>query len=214
MCSVAHQSEFDFFRILVPAPTLLCPLVEELYSEDMSFPEAVRSSLRNWNNFRGRSSRSEFWWFQLFLVLAFFAYLIAIAVVYAIADADVSDTQANVIVGIWALAVLLPVLSLQIRRLRDAGLGWGFILLPVIPFLGSLALFVMFLLPSKPQLEPSRESGYAEDAASHPGGGDPAFSGPAADPTISQIERLSELHREGRINDDQFEAAKRKLLGA
>jgi len=30
---------------------------------------------------------------------------------------------------------------------------------------------------------------------------------------VSRIERLADLHREGRITDQQFETAKRKVLG-
>lgn len=184
---------------------------ESPYADHMGFSEASGAGLRRWNDFRGRSSRSEFWWFQLFLFLIFMAYLVVLAVFYAAADAEPSDEEANVIVGLYALAIVIPALSIQIRRLRDAGLGWGFILLPLVPFLGSLALFIMFLLPSKapepgaltePGLEPGRVSTpMAEAEVSTPG------------ETVSQIERLAELHREGRITDEQFETAKRKVLG-
>ena len=35
----------------------------------MNFQQAVQSGFSNYVNFRGRASRSEFWWFQLFLLL-------------------------------------------------------------------------------------------------------------------------------------------------
>ena len=36
----------------------------------MNFPDAVASALRNYATFAGRARRSEFWFFQLFSMLA------------------------------------------------------------------------------------------------------------------------------------------------
>jgi hypothetical protein len=44
------------------------------------------------------------------------------------------------------------------------------------------------------------------------GGAMPAPGAAASDP-IAQIERLAELHRSGALTDDEFAAAKAKLLG-
>jgi uncharacterized membrane protein YhaH (DUF805 family) len=35
----------------------------------MNFQQAIQSGFSNYANFRGRASRSEFWWFQLFILL-------------------------------------------------------------------------------------------------------------------------------------------------
>ncbi len=182
----------------------------------MNFGEAVKSGVQGWVDFRGRASRSQFWWFQLFLVLVFFGYLIVLAALYALADAEPSDEAANVIVVLYFLVIFLPALSIQIRRLRDAGLGWGFIFLSLVPFLGALALIVMYLLPSKGvaapmTAPPAQETVDATVAAEPPVSG--AGGSSEASETVSRIERLADLHREGRITDQQFETAKRKVLG-
>ena len=36
----------------------------------MSFVDAVKAYFFKWNDFRGRSSRSEYWWATLFVTLA------------------------------------------------------------------------------------------------------------------------------------------------
>ncbi|MFZ9707534.1 MAG: DUF805 domain-containing protein, partial [Ilumatobacteraceae bacterium] len=36
----------------------------------MSFVAAIQSGFRNYAKFRGRATRSEYWWFFLFTVLA------------------------------------------------------------------------------------------------------------------------------------------------
>jgi len=35
----------------------------------MNFPNAVKSGFRNYANFKGRATRSEFWWWTLFTVI-------------------------------------------------------------------------------------------------------------------------------------------------
>lgn len=42
----------------------------------------------------------------------------------------------------------------------------------------------------------------------------PAESSPSASQSVAgELERLSELHQQGRLSDEEFEAAKRKALG-
>ncbi|HAQ59678.1 MAG TPA: DUF805 domain-containing protein, partial [Microbacterium sp.] len=48
----------------------------------------------------------------------------------------------------WATGILIPSLALSIRRLRDAGLPWPWVLLGLIPF-GVIALGVLWCQPSK-----------------------------------------------------------------
>jgi uncharacterized protein HemX len=40
-----------------------------------------------------------------------------------------------------------------------------------------------------------------------------AAQAPAEDPTMAQIQRLAELHASGALTDEEFAAAKAKLLG-
>ena len=39
----------------------------------MSFTQAIRSGFANYVNFQGRAVASEFWWWQLFVLLVAFA---------------------------------------------------------------------------------------------------------------------------------------------
>ena len=48
----------------------------------------------------------------------------------------------------WGLGILIPTLALSVRRLRDAGLHWAWILLSLVPF-GGIALIVLWCQPSK-----------------------------------------------------------------
>ena len=54
------------------------------------------------------------------------------------------------------------------------------------------------------------DQAYAEPAAPPPAPPPPA---PAADDATSEIERLASLHDAGSLTDDEFAAAKAKILG-
>ena len=71
----------------------------------MSFLDAIKSGFRNYARFRGRASRSEYWWFFLFTLLA--------QSVASSIDEDFGN-----LVGI---AVFLPGLAVHVRRIHDTG---------------------------------------------------------------------------------------------
>ena len=121
----------------------------------MNIKEAVISVLKNWNNFTGRASRSEFWYF----CLAYF--LIAILVSFidvASGTADLESGQMEMIdmtfgqMGIASvilnLFLLMPSLSVTSRRLQDRGYsGWW--QLSYITILGVFVIILLCMLPSK-----------------------------------------------------------------
>ena len=101
-----------------------------------SFGEAVKVCFQNYATFRGRASRSEYWWFFLFCILLGF--------VGGFLEAAMGRDGA-VLSGLASLATFLPSLSVTVRRLHDTGRsGWwigGFYLalLPVGLGIGLLA---------------------------------------------------------------------------
>ncbi len=100
----------------------------------MSFGEAVKSGFSNYVKFKGRASRSEFWWFLVFVyVIAIFVYLI-----------DNAVGARSIISVIWSLAVLLPVLGLYFRRLHDTDRSAWWLLIGLIPFIGTIVLIVFW----------------------------------------------------------------------
>ena len=85
---------------------------------EKTFFQAILTCFTKYADFNGRASRSEFWWFFLFVVL------VDSACVY------ISETLG----AIFLIAVLLPLLAVGTRRLRDCGKsGWWqlFLLVPV-----------------------------------------------------------------------------------
>ena len=108
---------------------------------EVSFGEAVNRGLNNYCNFSGRASRSEFWWFQLFMLIV----SCAAGVVGAILGKY----------GTWipsavGLALLLPSFGLMFRRLHDIGKSGWWWLLVFIPLVGGIILIVWYCKESEP----------------------------------------------------------------
>ncbi len=81
----------------------------------MEFTSSVKRNMTTaaYAQFDGRASRSEYWWFYLFTVLATAA----------------ADTFGGTVGNLASLAFFLPGLALAARRLHDVGRsGWWFLL--------------------------------------------------------------------------------------
>ena len=98
----------------------------------MGFFKAIGSGFGNYTNFSGRARRSEFWWWALF------AFLMGILTVIPILG------------WLIALAMLLPNLAMQVRRLHDTGhSGWWWFI-GLIPIIGFIVLLIFYVTDSKP----------------------------------------------------------------
>ncbi|WP_353808742.1 DUF805 domain-containing protein [Agromyces sp. SYSU T00194] len=110
----------------------------------MSFGESIQTVLRKYAEFRGRATRPEYWWWVLFLVLVG-AGLNVLNVIRL----DDGVLLGSILGGLWGLAVLLPNLAVTVRRLRDAGYGWGHLFWLLLPVAGLIVLIVMTAQPTK-----------------------------------------------------------------
>lgn len=99
----------------------------------MGFGQAISSGFSNYVNFSGRSSRSEYWFWVLFVLIA---DVVAIAIDAAIGKQIVSS--------LFGLAVLLPGLAVTVRRLHDLDRTGWWIFLGLIPLVGAIILIIWF----------------------------------------------------------------------
>ncbi|AWH52256.1 DUF805 domain-containing protein [Stenotrophomonas sp. ESTM1D_MKCIP4_1] len=104
--------------------------------------------LTRYAQFSGRASRSEFWWFQLFiLIVSIPSYVLGFIAGYADSQAlALASTGLSVL--IW-LTIALPMLAATVRRLHDTDRSGWWLLLGVVPIV-SLVLLVFLVLPSTP----------------------------------------------------------------
>jgi uncharacterized membrane protein YhaH (DUF805 family) len=108
--------------------------------------ESVVSALKNWKNFSGRASRSEFWYF----VLAS-AILGAIVGGIELATGLISIENPNAtgpLSSILNLLLAIPSISVTSRRLQDYGYsGWW--QLSYITVIGIFVVLIWCMLPAK-----------------------------------------------------------------
>ena len=121
---------------------------------------AVKRFFTKYATFTGRASRSEYWWWALvnyavLLVLGILA-LVAGGTPQVSVDGTVAPPAGGAIVvvliiTVYSLATIIPGLALTARRLHDGNFSAWFILIALIPGIGGLILFILTLLPSKPE---------------------------------------------------------------
>ena len=104
-------------------------------------------------DFTGRSSRSDYWLVVLantIVTIILFSILIVVIVF------DSPDSPYHIILNILYLLVMtyfpasfIPSISLQVRRLRDAGYHWALMFLRFAFVIGDIVLLVLFCQPTK-----------------------------------------------------------------
>ena len=102
----------------------------------MNFIDAFKAYFFKWNDFRGRSSRSEYWWATLLVSLASLpaGFIVGAFIGFMLAIAGFSETTMEVVLGIaiLPLQIFMTIAStcLIIRRLHDVDRsGWWYLLI-------------------------------------------------------------------------------------
>lgn len=136
----------------------------------MGFITAVKSCLSKYAVFRGRASRSEFWWFILFGVLMHVLVLLFDSLVLGTVTGEFitqlnpdnpsgppqfvgwrwHDDSYNLL--ILELLLLLPVLAVSARRLHDVGRSGSWTFLPFASMIGLPVLTTLVALLAVPWL--------------------------------------------------------------
>jgi len=112
----------------------------------MTFPEAIKNNFSKYLTFSGRAPRSEFWWWVLFTLIANIVlggidiYLFGTTVVDA--GSFTAYTNFSPLAGIFSLVVLLPSISVAVRRLHDTDRSGWWWWLGLIPLVGIIILIV------------------------------------------------------------------------
>jgi uncharacterized membrane protein YhaH (DUF805 family) len=103
----------------------------------MTFVESIKSCFKKYAIFDGRASRSEYWWWTLFALLA------------SIAISGFSLRLSNV----FSVAIFLPSIAVAARRLHDIDRSGWWQLVALIPVVGWILMLYWLVQPPK---EPNR----------------------------------------------------------
>ncbi len=102
----------------------------------MTFQESIRVCLKKYAEFNGRATRSEFWWFIVFVKL------VALALAYF----------SQILSCVFLVAMLLPLLAVGARRLHDIGKSGWWQLFALVPVAGIILLLILWAQPQTSQL--------------------------------------------------------------
>jgi uncharacterized membrane protein YhaH (DUF805 family) len=89
-------------------------------------------ALKQFSNTSGRATRTQFWMFTLINII--------VATVLAVVDGMVFGGP--ILGGLYTLAMLVPSITLWIRRLHDIGKSGFYLLIVLVPLLGGLVMLV------------------------------------------------------------------------
>ena len=100
--------------------------------EPVDFVKAIKLQFLYALNFKGRSSRSEYWWSYLF------NFLLGLALNFV-----------PLIGGLLSVAMIIPVVALAIRRMHDIGKSGWYLLMGLIPLAGPIIALVYLCTASQ-----------------------------------------------------------------
>jgi uncharacterized membrane protein YhaH (DUF805 family) len=95
---------------------------------------------------RARAGRAEYWFFTIANCVA---WVVLWRVDLALGLASV-EWHVGLLSGVLTLLVLPPQISVTVRRLHDTGHSGRWILVPVVPFVGSFWLLSLMMMPGQP----------------------------------------------------------------
>ena len=96
-------------------------------------------ALKKYAVFSGRARRKEYWLFMLF-----------VWIVYIVLAGIGAAIHAPYLVGLAFVAFLLPAWGAAVRRLHDTGRSGWWLLIGLIPLIGSITLLVFYCSDGEP----------------------------------------------------------------
>lgn len=115
------------------------------HEPSMIFSDAVRDALSQYGKFEGRSRRSEYWYFLLFVSLMFIAIFI-FGWLTSFLDPYMIVVR-NFLLAMTLVVSIVPLITVSVRRLHDVGMS-GWILVPLALLTAGIGMMVIACMDS------------------------------------------------------------------
>ena len=103
-------------------------------------------ALKKYAVFGGRSRRKEYWYFVLFSVIV----SLVLSAIDALLGTFSSSTNVGLLGGIYGLAIIVPSIAVSVRRLHDIDRTGWWVLIGLVPVIGTIVLLVFAALDGTP----------------------------------------------------------------
>lgn len=94
----------------------------------------------------GRAGRKEYWMFTLYN----FIFALSAAIIDNIIGTTFTDLPYGFLYFIYLLTLVTPSFTVTVRRLHDSGKSGWMLLLLLIPFIGTIWIFILTILEGNP----------------------------------------------------------------
>lgn len=121
----------------------------------MDFIESVKHCFRNCFNFRGRASRSEYWYFVALYPTTLLVLVVSLLLRSQSSNNAIQNADLTVLVFLLVTAFCLaPIPAAGVRRLHDTGHSSAWLLLNFLPVVGGLT--ILYWLCQEGESTPNR----------------------------------------------------------
>ena len=145
------------------------PVAENHRRPHVDFGLAIKLFFKNYAVFRGRASRSEYWWVVLFNLIISIAVQALVAMVQgagllsALTSRSRSESFAISTSGVvfamlplvWLLAIIIPCLALTVRRLHDVNHSGWWVMAPALCGIASAIMMILAFVAAANDGKPS-----------------------------------------------------------
>lgn len=120
----------------------------------MTIGESVETCFKKYAVFKGRASRSEFWYFFLFNTIVSLVTTLVFLLLIFLLGKEKWMILPSFLLMIYSFVIILPSSAVYVRRLHDVGVsGWWYLVYVVLSVLGgvcqicniSIASVLMFI---------------------------------------------------------------------
>ena len=140
-------------QAMYPTPAVQA-YAAKLAPQPMKIDQAVKSAFTKYAVFKGRASRSEYWYFALFANVSPYIFIFASGFVEGFLNySDFSYTVSrlfSLLAIVIFFASVIPSLACAVRRLHDTGRSGGAIFLSLIPIVGPIILIIWMSSAGEP----------------------------------------------------------------
>ena len=102
--------------------------------------------MKQYADFDGRARRTEYWMFVLFNII----FSVVAVVLDNVLGIAMEGIGYGPLYGLYVLAMIIPSLSVAVRRLHDTGKSGWMLLIALIPIIGSIWLLVLYATDGNP----------------------------------------------------------------